>query len=59
MIQSGDGPGFALEAVAEVGLGNLDRDDTVQPCIARLPHLTHSAFAERRQKLIRAEFLAD
>ena len=58
MIQRRHGASFALESFAELGLGNLDRDDAIQARVARLPHLAHATRADRRKNLVRAEFVA-
>jgi hypothetical protein len=57
MVQSGGGARFAREAVAELGMGNLQRDDPVQPGVAGLEDLAHSALADRRDHLVRAELV--
>ncbi len=49
---------FAFEAFAEVGLCNLDRDQAVETCVARLVHFSHPTRANRRENLVRAEFVA-
>jgi hypothetical protein len=36
-------------------MGNLRRDDPVQPGVAGLEDLAHSALADRRDHLVRAE----
>ena len=36
---------LALEAAVEFTLGDLDRDSTVEPGVASLPHDAHSALA--------------
>ena len=41
----------------ELGLGNLHRNDPVQPRIPRFPHLPHPAFAQRREQFIGTKFL--
>jgi hypothetical protein len=58
MIQCRYGARLALEPIRELLRRNLDRDLTPQPRIARFPHLPHPAFAQARDDLIRAEFVA-
>ena len=58
MIQRRDRVGLALKTIGELLRGNLDRDVAIQPRIARLPHFAHAAFADGRDDLIRAEFVA-
>ena len=59
--QPGDRPRFPLEPREPIGvLGggsrqHLHRDVTAEPRVARPIHLAHSAFAERRDDLVRAE----
>ena len=57
MVQRSDGSGLALETLRELFFGDFDRDDPVQACIASLIHFAHAAGAERREDLIRAEFV--
>ena len=38
--------------------GNLQRDNSIQPRVAGLIHLAHPARANRREDLVRAEFVA-
>ena len=58
MIQRRDGAGFALETLAELGLGNLDGDDAIKARVAGLIHFAHPAGAERGKDFVRAEFVA-
>jgi len=59
--QRRDGPGFALEALTELGIGcerfgqDLDGDGAIQPRVARPIDLSHSAGANGRLDLVRAE----
>jgi hypothetical protein len=55
MIESCNGPGFAIKTAGELSFGNLDCDGAVQSRIARLPHLAHATRAERRDDLIGPE----
>ena len=45
-------------SLAELGGGNPDRHIAFQAWIMRLVHLTHSAHANSRKDLVRAEFIA-
>ena len=45
MIQRGDSPSLALEAFAELFLGDLDRDDAIESRIAGFVNLAHAAGA--------------
>ena len=58
MIQRRDGVGFALETLAELGVGNFDRDVAIQARVVRLVHFSHSALADGRKDFIGAEFVA-
>ena len=58
MIQRRDSARFALESFAELGLGNLDRDDAIEARVAGLVHLAHAARADGRKDFVRAEFFA-
>lgn len=59
MIQRGDGAGFLLEASGVLSLERLDGDDAPEPGVARFPHLTHPACADRGEDLVRSEMVAD
>ena len=58
VVQRGRGARFLLEAPEAVSIGrdvgaqDLDRDRAVQPRIARLGHLAHSAGADRRENFV-------
>jgi hypothetical protein len=39
-------------------MGELDRDYTVKPGVARLPHFAHTAFAEHRNDLVGTDLVA-
>jgi hypothetical protein len=58
MVETGDGFGFALEALLTYGIGrkmwrkNLDRYNALQPRIPCAIHLTHPARTDRLQDLI-------
>ena len=58
MVQSGDGAGFALEAVGELLRGDFDGDVASQPRIAGFPHFAHAAFADGGDDFVGAEFCA-
>jgi len=44
VIERRYGPRFTIKPRSELGFRNLQRNVTVQLCVACLPHLTHSAF---------------
>jgi hypothetical protein len=52
MIQRGDRASFALEALVELVLRELDGDDAIEPRVASFPHLSHPACANLREDLI-------
>jgi hypothetical protein len=49
---------FAQEAVGKLVRAELDRHIAMQTRIARLPNFTHAAFADGRDNLAGAEFIA-
>ena len=55
VVQCGDGACLAAEALAERFFGNFDCDVAPQPRVARPVHLAHSAGANEREDLVRAE----
>ena len=61
MVERRDGARFALEALAELGIGgecvgqDLDRDDAIEPRVARLVDLAHAAGADEREDFVGAE----
>src|SRR4026207_2224780 len=61
MIQAGNGPRFALEPLAQVGLvrevrmQHFDGDDAVEARVACTIHLAHPARADSRENLIRPQ----
>src|SRR6516162_7636237 len=59
MIQRGNRTRFLLESSRVLGLQPLNRDDAVQPRVARLPDLTHAARPERRQNFVRPKLIPD
>jgi|SRR5579864_4561549 len=50
--------GFALEALTELQLGNLDGDEAIQTRVAGLVHLTHATRADGRKNFKWAELVA-
>jgi hypothetical protein len=58
MIQRRHGARFALEAVREAFLRNLDGDLTVEARITGSVYFPHSSRAEGLEDFVRAEFLA-
>src|SRR5262245_7328026 len=55
MVERSDCPSFALESFAELLTRRLDGDDAIEPCVAGLPHFTHSARADLRKDVIRSQ----
>ena len=55
MVERGDGTGFTLEALAELGFGSLQGDDAIQARVAGLPHLAHAALADGGEDLVRTQ----
>jgi hypothetical protein len=64
VVEVGDGPGFALEALAQVGVPgqvfgeDLDCDRAVEAGVFRAVHLAPAPRAERGQHLVRPELRA-
>ncbi len=52
MIQRGNRPGFALEAIVELTRGNFDRDRPAQARIRAPIDFTHPAFADQTDNLV-------
>src|SRR5438552_3079743 len=46
---------FSVRVVREFGGKDFDRYAAIEPRVARLPHLTHAAGAERREDFVRSE----
>ena len=61
MVERGDGPGLALEALAAFGIEcrrvrqHLERDEPVEPRVPRFVDLAHTPAAERGDDLVRPE----
>ena len=60
MIQAGEGAGLMLETLAcgiaiEMRSQDLNRDRTVEPCIAGAIHLAHAAGPDGRNNLVRTK----
>jgi hypothetical protein len=61
VIQRRDRARFAIEPLAQLRVGgelrrqHLDRDDPIEPGVARAIDLTHAARPKRRDNLIRPE----
>src|SRR5262245_53421629 len=55
MVQRSDCPRFSLESFAELLTRSFYGDAAMQPCVACLPHFTHSARADLRENLIRSQ----
>ena len=56
MVESGDGSGFAFEALRELLGGGLDGDVAVQARIVGSIHLPHSAFPQFGEDLVGSDF---
>jgi hypothetical protein len=52
MVQAGDGPRLALEALGEVARANLDRNRPIQSRVARAKDLAHPPGTQRGDDLI-------
>ena len=52
MVESGDRASFDLEPRPMFSSQTLDRHSPIQPRVAGLPHLSHAAFAKRRENLV-------
>jgi hypothetical protein len=57
MVQRGNGPNLAVEALAEALGGNLNRDVAARAGIMRAENLAHAAFANRRKNLVRPKLV--
>src|SRR5262245_17489694 len=61
VVQAGDGAGLTLEALAQIWIGremlgqHFDRDEAIEPAIARSVDLAHAARAKWRHDLVWAE----
>src|SRR5712691_6123027 len=58
MIQRRHGASLALKTLTELGLGNLDRDDTIEARVAGLVHFAHATRTDGCEDFVRAEFVA-
>lgn len=58
VIEGGDGSGFAFEALAEIGLGELDGDFAVEACVAGFVDNAHAAFADGGEDLVGADLVS-
>src|ERR1700736_4394116 len=63
MVQTGDHATFTLEALTQSAArqmlwNNLDRNRTVQACVAGAIHLAHTASSQRREDFVRPKFCA-
>ena len=58
MIQRRNRPGFAFKPIRELLRRDFDSDIAPKLRVARFPYLAHAAFADWRDDLIRAEFVA-
>jgi hypothetical protein len=56
MIQRRHSASFALETLAELGLGNLDGHDAIQAGVTSLVDIAHSARTDWRKDFVGAEF---
>ena len=57
MVQRGDGPDFALEALTRAGLEDLDGDGAVETGVAAFVDFPHASSANRREDLIGPQFV--
>jgi hypothetical protein len=57
-VDGGDGPSLALEPLAELLGGDLNRDIAAQARVAGAVHFAHAAGSNLREDLIRTKFLA-
>jgi hypothetical protein len=55
MVQRGDGPRFALEAIVELLSGNFDCHIPPEPRIASFIHFSHASCADRHDDFVRPE----
>ena len=61
MVERGDGPSLALETVAAFGIEcrrvwqHLERDEPIEPRVARFVDLAHAPAAERGDDFVRPE----
>src|SRR5580693_1533252 len=55
MVERRDGPRLSFKAFREGLFGKLNRNDTIEPVVARFIHFPHAARANRIQNFIRAE----
>ena len=58
MVQRGNRPRLALEAIAELLRGNFDGHIAPQPRIVRPIHFAHATSADGREDFVRADFCA-
>jgi hypothetical protein len=59
MVQRGNRTTFLLESSRVLGLQPLNRDDAVQPRVARLPDLAHATRSEGREDFVRPKLITD
>ena len=58
MIERRYGMGFPLKTLAELGLGNLHSDGSVQASVARFVYVAHATSADGCNDFVGAEFVA-
>jgi len=58
MVQRRDGARLALKAIGKLLCRELNRDVAIQTSVARFPHLSHAARAQRRLNFIWTELRA-
>jgi len=58
MVQRGNGLRLALEAFAELGSGDFDRNVALQTRVSRAIHLAHPTGADGGEDLIGADVIA-
>ena len=57
-VERGNGLGFAIEALRELLLADLDRDDPIEPRVLRAIHVAHGAGSDGGENLVGTEAVA-
>src|SRR5437879_1394142 len=58
MVQRCNRPRLALKSLGVFGFQVLDRDDAIEPCVARFPYLARAACADGCEDFIRTQVVA-
>jgi len=58
MVQRRNRASFALEALTELGLGNLDGHDAIKALVTGLVDIANSARTDRRNDFVGTKFFA-